>query len=144
MNRMASLMMGAALLLLAGAGQLAAQSGSEPSPLVISADNITAKADVAAGKRAATAISAVVPGDVVEYRLVFTNTKKSAVLNIVFQDPIPAGLQPSYGDDRAVGSEIWVDLVESLQRIALARSHPPARVPRSRYTWPPIDGARST
>ncbi len=109
MNRMASLMMGAVLLLLASAGRLAAQSGSEPSPLVISADNITAKADVAAGKRAATAISAVVPGDVVEYRLVFTNTKKIAVLNILFQDPIPAGLQFVGGSAQSSRSDATVE-----------------------------------
>jgi uncharacterized repeat protein (TIGR01451 family) len=93
MKRMATLAASAVLVLFAGVGQLAAQNASAPSELVISVENITARAEVVAGKRLASAVKAVVPGDVVEYRLVFTNTKKTAVLNVVFQDPIPAGLQ---------------------------------------------------
>lgn len=83
----------AVLVLVASGQQLAAQqkpAGQSARELIVVAQNITARNETAAGK--ARPDSVALPGDVVEYRLVFTNTKDFALKNVVFQDPIPAGL----------------------------------------------------
>ena len=61
---------------------------AEPRALTIEASNITARAD----GRADNPDAASVPGDVIEYRLTFTNHQDGPVTDVVLNDPIPAGL----------------------------------------------------
>lgn len=75
------------------AGTLAAQEPS-PKPLVVTAENLMAgdarhQEWVARGGAA----SDVLPGDVIRYSLVFTNTQADAVRNVVFSNPVPEGLR---------------------------------------------------
>lgn len=81
------------LALLLAAVPAAAQQG-QPSPLVITAENL-----MAGDARHAEAIAqgmdrnALLPGDVVLYRLTFTNTTGAPVRDVEFKDPLPAGLR---------------------------------------------------
>ena len=72
----------AALVLLAvGSQELSAQSKSATQgaarELIVIAQNITARNETAAGKPRPDSV--VAPGDVVEYRLVFTNTCERSI-----------------------------------------------------------------
>lgn len=58
----------------------------QPDPLRIVAVNVTAEADETRKG------SGALPGDVLEYRLHFTNVTGGVVRNVVFDDPIPTGL----------------------------------------------------
>ena len=82
----------ATVFALAG-GSAAAQEEREPEALVVSATILTW------GDARPQTIDApdrdpntVAPGDVVEYRLVFTNITGSPVSNIQFTDPLPEGM----------------------------------------------------
>jgi uncharacterized repeat protein (TIGR01451 family) len=79
-------------LLLCAGHALAAQESS-PRALTVSADNLMLgnAQHQAWVKRGGTA-SDVLPGDVLRYSLRFTNTQAAPVRNIVFSNPIPAGL----------------------------------------------------
>lgn len=79
-----------ALLLFAGVEQASAQQEEAVRELVVAAQNITASNETAAGR--ARPENVAVPGDVIEYRLVFTNTRDFEMKNVAFQDPIPGGL----------------------------------------------------
>jgi len=59
--------------------------------LRIVALNLTAQEEGRATPEGADA-PASRPGDLIEYRLSFTNTREGAVGNVVFDDPIPVGL----------------------------------------------------
>ncbi len=93
-----------AVLLALASGSAAAQEAAAPKALVISATILSW------GQGRPQAIDApdrdpntVAPGDVVEYRLVFTNITEGAVINIRFTDPVPEGmhyLQGTAGADR--------------------------------------------
>jgi uncharacterized repeat protein (TIGR01451 family) len=61
---------------------------AEPQPLVITAENVTADA----AQRAGADTGITVPGDLIEYRLAFTNLTDDAVSNVVVSDPVPGGL----------------------------------------------------
>lgn len=61
-------------------------TGQTPTPLVITAHNVTAES--ASGRDAKVAR----PGDVIRYTLVFTNVQSTPVKNVQFVDPIPQGL----------------------------------------------------
>ena len=81
----------AAALLVTCAGALAAQR-----PLVVTAVNVNAKAR-------GTQSQAVLPGDVLQYQLRFTNQGQGDVRGVVFTNPVPAGLRyvdKSAGADR--------------------------------------------
>jgi len=86
---MRSTMMTAALLL-AGASALAAQR-----PLVVTALNLNAKSRGSQSQ-------AVLPGDVVQYQLRFTNQGQGDVRGVVFTNPVPAGLRYV---DRSAGAD---------------------------------------
>lgn len=80
-----------AALLLTGAGALAAQR-----PLVVTALNINAR-------NRGSQSQAVLPGDVLQYQLRFTNQSQGDVRGVVFTNPVPAGLHyvdKSAGADR--------------------------------------------
>ena len=93
------LSLAAALVLPAFQGVLA----QEAQGLQITALNLTAQEEsraVPEGQQTAPAR----PGDIIEYRLLFTNTTEGAIANVVFNDPIPQGLVyviGSAGADRA-------------------------------------------
>jgi len=101
-----ALSVGVALALASGFGsaQAAAQEEQAPQALVISATILSG------GQGRPQPIDApdrdpntVAPGDVVEYRLVFTNITGRPVNNIQFTDPLPEGmyyLQGTAGADR--------------------------------------------
>lgn len=67
-----------------------AQAPESPRPLVVTAENISALA--AAVPRTGDA-RVLRPGDVVRYRLTFTNTTPDSVRNVQFSDHVPAGLK---------------------------------------------------
>lgn len=73
----------AGVMMLSLVGPAAAQA---PEALVITAENVTAGERENAG-------DAVLPGDVVLYRLTFTNVESTPVRNIVLGNPIPQGLE---------------------------------------------------
>ena len=81
-----------------------------PQPLVITAQNLMAGDDdhVALVARGGDA-DAVLPGDVVEYRLVFTNHTDQAAHNVQFTDPLPEGLEYVGGSAAAETSEVVVE-----------------------------------
>jgi len=79
------------LIALADHGAVAAQE-TEPRPLRMAASNITALEEMAAGRPRPDSIRGEFPGDVLEYRLLFTNTTEGEVRNVVFANPLPAGL----------------------------------------------------
>jgi len=61
---------------------------AEPQALTITAENVTAQASNRADAQSGTTF----PGDVIEYRLTFTNHTGTPVSDVVLNDPIPAGL----------------------------------------------------
>lgn len=65
----------------------AAATGQTPTPLAITAHNVTAES---ASGRDTKAVAR--PGDVIRYTLVFTNVQPAPVKNVQFVDPIPQGL----------------------------------------------------
>jgi len=79
-----------AALLLAGASALAAQR-----PLVVTALNLNARSRGSQSQ-------AVLPGDVVQYQLRFTNQGQGDVRGVVFTNPVPAGLRYV---DRSAGAD---------------------------------------
>jgi uncharacterized repeat protein (TIGR01451 family) len=78
-----------ALAVAAPGTRLGAQQG-EPRALVITARNLMTGDE---RHRALADSSALLPGDVVAYRLVFTNLTAAPVRNIELKDPIPTGLR---------------------------------------------------
>jgi len=69
----------------------AQQTARQRQPLVITAQNRTAAQQAAAGSRRAD--DRARPGDVVRYRLAFTNPSGGSLRGVVLSDPIPAGTQ---------------------------------------------------
>lgn len=138
------------LTLLALAQPASAQE-SEPQALQITATNVTA---VEAGREAPA--GAALPGDVIEYRLVFTNVTDGTVSDVTFTDPIPEGLAFVMGsatvdrEDVAIdfsvnGGETWsaepmIDVVEPDGRI-VRRPAPASAYTHVRWT---VQGAVAT
>jgi uncharacterized repeat protein (TIGR01451 family) len=83
-----------ALSTLVWAGPALAQQAQEPQALVITAENLMAgdERHQEYAERGGDP-NALLPGDVVLYRLVFTNLIGDSVRNVEFTDPIPEGLQ---------------------------------------------------
>ena len=85
----------------AGAQAPAAQGG-QPSLKVV-AENRTAQAAAARGaRRADTTVHA---GDVLRYRLTFTNSAPRAIRNVALANPVPGGLQFVAGSAKASRSD---------------------------------------
>ena len=95
------------VLLFAVGGQAFAQQGKAVRELAVIAQNITASNETAAGR--ARAENVAVPGDVIEYRLVFTNTRDFGMKDVVFQDPIPSGLSYMPATARASREDVVVE-----------------------------------
>lgn len=78
---------------------------AEPQALVITAENVTAsEAD-----RADALKGVSIPGDVIEYRLTFTNLTEGPVSDVVLNDPIPEGLVFVPGSVTASTADLMVD-----------------------------------
>jgi uncharacterized repeat protein (TIGR01451 family) len=91
----------AVLLLVICAGVLRAQSAA-PRPLVVTAENLMAKG------RSGNA-EAVLPGDVLRYRLQFTNQNSGDVRGVVFTNPVPTGLRYVDGSAAADRDDVLVE-----------------------------------
>jgi uncharacterized repeat protein (TIGR01451 family) len=92
MNRV--LVLGVVVLLLAATSRATAQGTPKQEALVVTAENLMAgderhQAWAAKGGAATD----VLPGDVIRYLLRFTNTTAQPVQNVVFSNPVPAGLR---------------------------------------------------
>jgi uncharacterized repeat protein (TIGR01451 family) len=75
-----------------------AQGTAAPKALVITAENLMAgdaqhKAAASRGRDS----KELMPGDVLRYRLTFTNVTPHAVKSVVFDNPLPAGLRYQAG-----------------------------------------------
>jgi uncharacterized repeat protein (TIGR01451 family) len=90
MNKIFARMMIAAALL-APASLAAQQTAPQRSPLVVTAENRTA-AEAARGGRARADQNAR-PGDVVRYRLTFTNTAGRPVRRVQLSNPLAGGMR---------------------------------------------------
>lgn len=87
------------MLLLLSGGALSAQAPQGPQPLVISADNRTAAAD--ADRGAPRRDDRVRPGDVLRYRLRFTNVAGRPVRAVELANPLPAEFRFVAGSAKA-------------------------------------------
>lgn len=82
----------AALLLLAAAPAVAqGPAASRQDALVMTMQNRTAEAEAARGQPRANAVAR--PGDVLRYRLTFTNVTRTPVRGVVLSNPVPAGMR---------------------------------------------------
>lgn len=98
MNRSTRKMLSLFTFLALAASPALAQSSAAPKALVVTAENLMAgdsehRAAAARGRDA----KELMPGDVVRYRLTFTNVTSSAVKSVVFDNPLPAGLRYQAG-----------------------------------------------
>lgn len=66
------------------------QAQQAKSPLKVSFTNMTLKHDSARARQGAAAVGG---NDTLRYELTFTNAEKRALSNVVFNNPIPKGLQ---------------------------------------------------
>ena len=83
----------AALTRLLVATPAEAQQRQQPKPLTITAENLMAGDERHAELQAAGGDrNAVLPGDVIHYRLTFTNTTDVPVRAVELKDPLPTGL----------------------------------------------------
>ena len=97
MNRTLSML--AALALTLGAASAQAQRAAAPQALVVTAENRTATAEAARG--ATRRGDAARPGDVMRYRLTFTNVAGRPVRGVQLANPLPAGIRLVEGTPRA-------------------------------------------
>jgi uncharacterized repeat protein (TIGR01451 family) len=96
-----------ALVALAGSPALA--QGTAAKALVVTAENLMAgdsqhKAAAARGHDP----KELMPGDVVRYRLKFTNVTTHAVKSVVFDNPLPAGLRYQAGTAAADRNQVSI------------------------------------
>jgi uncharacterized repeat protein (TIGR01451 family) len=84
-------------VLVSWAGVLQAQR-----PLVVTAENLMAKSRGAKSE-------AVLPGDVLHYRLRFTNLNQGDVRGVVFTNPVPTGLRYVDGSAGADREDVLVE-----------------------------------
>ena len=99
-----------ALSLLAFAGSPAfAQGANGPKALGVTAENLMAgdSQHRAAASRGRDP-KELMPGDVVRYRLTFTNVTPHAVKNVVFDNPLPAGLRYQGGTAAADREQVAI------------------------------------
>ena len=90
-----------AMLLVTCAAGVRAQGGAPARPLVVTAENLMAKG------RANS--EAVVPGDMLRYRLHFTNRNSGDVRGVVFTNPVPTGLRYVDGSAGADRDDVLVE-----------------------------------
>ena len=95
----------AAAVLVAAWAPVSAQQPKQQ--LVVTANNLTAHEEAAAGKTRRDA--AAVPGDVIEYQLVFSNTKDFAMKEVVFQDPVPTGLSYVGSSSKSTREDVTIE-----------------------------------
>lgn len=93
-----------------GVGALSGQETEERKALVLSAENLMAgdarHQEIAAkGGNPET----VLPGDVIRYRLRFTNLTEAPVRNVVFQNPVAGGLRYVTGTAGADREDVIVE-----------------------------------
>ncbi len=98
------------LLLVTWAGALSAQQQPASRALVVTAENLMAsdsqhQALIAKGADAA----ALLPGDVLRYRLRFTNVTRGDVRGVVFTNPVPQGLRYVSGSAAADRVDVVID-----------------------------------
>ena len=111
MNRMtARLLALPALLALLALLSAAPAPAQAPQALVITAQNLMAgdarhHAIAARGGDS----SVVMPGDVVQYRLLFRNVTRGAIRGVVFNNPLPAGLRYDGGSAAANRDDVAID-----------------------------------
>lgn len=84
-----------------------AASQERGAALRILAENVTALQDQ--DRRAAGPSAPLVPGDVVRYTLVLTNTTAGDIRNVEFVDPIPTGLVIELGTAGAEREDVTVE-----------------------------------
>lgn len=105
--------MSALLALLAAALPLGAQqvtapgAGAAARPLALTVENRTALAEAA--QRRPRADTRARPGDVLRYRLVFTNRSGRPVRNVILDSPIPAGLRLDVASVQATRADARVE-----------------------------------
>lgn len=104
--RKAWMVVGAALLAI-NSTTLEAQKASVKE-LVMSASNLTAKEQATASKKPADSARKMLPGDVVEYRMVFTNTKGKTMHDVTFNNAIPRALAYTPGSGSADRADVEV------------------------------------
>jgi uncharacterized repeat protein (TIGR01451 family) len=108
MNRSRKILSLFALLTVA-ASPAVAQDTSAPKALVVTAENLMAgdsqhRAAASRGRNA----NELMPGDVVRYRLTFTNVTPSSVKSVVFDNPLPAGLRYRAGTASADRDQVAI------------------------------------
>lgn len=86
-------------LILAAAPSFATAQSPDAKALTVTASNRTAEAEAAKGQKRAD--SHVQGGDVMKYRLTFTNLKDSNVRQVVLSNPISGGLKMVAGSARS-------------------------------------------
>lgn len=91
-------------LAILGAALPASAQDAAPRALQITATNVTA---VEAARDAVG--GSALPGDVIEYGLLFTNVTDTEVSDVQFTDPIPSGLVLVVGSVSADRSDVVVD-----------------------------------
>ena len=82
-------------------------SASAKTPLAVAAENRTALLDASHGKRRSDAT--VHAGDVLRYRLTFTNTQPRPVRQVALQNPMAAGLQYVAGSAKVSRADAQVE-----------------------------------
>jgi len=98
---------GVALALLLPPGS-SVEAQDDPSPLRIVALNLTAQEEERSAEEG-TGSPVSKPGDVIEYRISFTNHTGGSLRDVVFDDPIPAGLVYVEASAGAERSDVMVD-----------------------------------
>ena len=91
------------------AANASAQERGQPNPLSITAENLMAGDET---HQSMANPDALLPGDVVLYRLTFTNITDAQVRNVEFKDPLPAGLH--YVDGSATADREDVTITYSI------------------------------
>jgi uncharacterized repeat protein (TIGR01451 family) len=129
-----------------GAGPIRAQgaptpAAGSPTPLAISAENRTAAADSARGARRTDATLRA--GDVVRYRLAFSNTAGRPLRHVQISDPIPVHLRLVAGSAHAERADVRLEYsadggrswaAEPLDTVVVDGRSVTRPVPAERYT----------
>ena len=94
------------VLIVAAASTAVSQPGpgAKSNPLSMTAENLMAE-DPAHRDRP----GAVMPGDVIRYRLRFTNPRADSIRRVQFTDPIPAGLHYVAGSAAADRDDVTIE-----------------------------------
>lgn len=122
---------------------LSGQESPAPKPLVMTAENL-----MAGDERHRDRPGAILPGDIIRYRIRFTNLRADSIRNVQFTDPIPAGLHyvaGSAGADREDafvefsidGGASWSDaptIEETVAGRPVRRPAPPERYTNVRWS----------